>query len=170
MNRVIEGAVAGAVGVATINAATNLDMLARGRPASTVPTDMAEHLAEALGATPAPELPRDRAEVRTNRTSGTGALLGTLTGVCGGIALALAGRRARSAPLPLVSTVLGVGVMAMTDTSATAAGVTDPRSWGTSGWAADLVPHLLYGWSTAGTLRALQARHGATARGSEDAG
>lgn len=163
MNRVIEGAVAGAVGVTAINAVTNLDMLLRGRPASSVPTSMAEDLAEHLGATPESELVPDRADVRSNRMTGAGALLGSATGVCGGIALALAGRRSRSVPLPLAGALLGLGVMAITDTSATVAGVTDPRTWDGKSWASDLVPHLLYGLSTAQTLAILQSGDGRSA-------
>jgi hypothetical protein len=30
-----------------------------------------------------------------------------------------------------------------------AMGITDPRTWGTTGWISDLVPHLAYGLATA---------------------
>ncbi len=39
--------------------------------------------------------------------------------------------------------------MAASDVTSTAAGATDPRSWGPKGWAADIVPHLAYGVTTA---------------------
>jgi hypothetical protein len=31
---------------------------------------------------------------------------------------------------------------------ATVTGATDPRSWGASGWIADIVPHVIYGLVT----------------------
>lgn len=38
--------------------------------------------------------------------------------------------------------------------SMTVLGVTDPREWGPSGWAADAIPHLAYGFATALVLDA----------------
>ncbi len=157
MHRLLEGALAGAVGVTVINSATNLDMAIRGRPASSVPKDLMEEVVEDVGAPSESELSDDRADVRSNRMSGAGALMGSVTGVCGGIAYALTRDRFRSLPVPVASALLGVGVMALTDSSAAAAGVTHPRRWGPASWAADLVPHLLYGWSTAQTVRMLRA-------------
>ena len=39
--------------------------------------------------------------------------------------------------------------------AATALGITDPRGWDRSAWAADLLPHLAYGLATALTFDAL---------------
>jgi len=39
----------------------------------------------------------------------------------------------------------------------TVLGVTDPRTWPASSWAADLTPHLAYGVVTAATMSALDA-------------
>ena len=36
----------------------------------------------------------------------------------------------------------------------TALGITDPRTWGTSDWVSDVVPHLVYGVVTAATAEA----------------
>jgi hypothetical protein len=48
---------------------------------------------------------------------------------------------------------LGLGIAASVAGAApaTALGLTDPRSWGTTGWLSDLVPHLAYGIVTATT-------------------
>ena len=43
-------------------------------------------------------------------------------------------------------------------TSATALGVTDPRTWGAAGWVSDLLPHLAYGLATATVYEALADR------------
>jgi hypothetical protein len=37
----------------------------------------------------------------------------------------------------------------------TLTGLTDPRTWGASGWLADLVPHLAYGFVAAAVYEAL---------------
>jgi hypothetical protein len=39
--------------------------------------------------------------------------------------------------------------MASTDGVMSLLGVTDPRSWSTTDWASDVVPHLAYGFVTA---------------------
>ncbi len=159
MHRIIEGALAGAVGATVINAATNMDMLVRGRPASTVPSDLVAEVAEDVGiARPESELDDQEATKSSNRFSGAGALMGVLAGVCGGVAYSVAPTRIRSLPLPVTSAGLGLGVMAVTDTSAALAGVTEPGSWGAKSWAADAIPHLLYGLSTAAVIQRLRAR------------
>ena len=38
--------------------------------------------------------------------------------------------------------------MAGSDVPAVATGATDPKTWGTSGWLADIVPHAIYGLLT----------------------
>jgi hypothetical protein len=45
--------------------------------------------------------------------------------------------------------------MASSDAPAVKLGVTNPAEWGTSGWLADLVPHLAYGLVTAAVYEAL---------------
>ena len=165
MHRVLEGALAGAVGVTVINAATNLDMVIRGRPASSVPKDVVAELAHDLGVVrPATELGDDPDESRSNRFSGAGALMGTLTGVCGGIAYAVAAERIPSVPMPLAALALGAGTMAVTDTSAAVTGAAEPSSWGAASWAADVVPHLLYGLATAAVLGVMHRSSGARSR------
>jgi len=45
-----------------------------------------------------------------------------------------------------------LGAMALTDGLMSVLGVTDPRSWSTTDWASDVVPHLAYGFGTAVAL------------------
>ncbi len=147
LHAVSTGAIAGAVGTVTLDGATYLDMAVRGRPASNTPEKTVETLAEATGV----GVPSDR-EKRSNRLSGLGPLMGLVTGVgvgaLGGLVL-----RGRNLPLPLEVTLLGGGAMALTNGAMTALGVTDPRRWSPSAWAADAVPHVLYGATVAAMLR-----------------
>ena len=45
--------------------------------------------------------------------------------------------------------------MAASDVPLIASRVSDPRSWGVSGWLSDLIPHLLYGLVTVATYESL---------------
>jgi len=40
-------------------------------------------------------------------------------------------------------------VMAASDIPLVTLGVSNPKTWGVSGWAADTIPHLIYGFVTA---------------------
>lgn len=146
---VVDGAIAGAVGSAVLNAVSYLDMALRARPASSTPESVAGRLADVthvdLG-------PGDEAE---NRRSGLGPLLGYATGITAGAAFGLLAARRRM-PLPLAAVLLGGGVMATSDGSMTVLGVTDPRTWRRSDWVSDLIPHLAYGLSAAATWRRLR--------------
>jgi hypothetical protein len=144
------GGLAGAAGTTALNAATYLDMAARGRPASSTPEDTVEVLAGKVGVTvPGGE------DTRPNRLSGLGALLGTATGVGIGAvfgALRYAGLRL---PGPVAAVAAGGVAMVASNGSMTALGVTDPREWHAIGWLSDALPHLAYGAVTVATLHAL---------------
>ncbi len=62
----------------------------------------------------------------------------------------------RRASLPVAVGLLGGGVMAMSDGSMTALGVTDPRRWSRTDWMSDIVPHLAYGMVAAATWNRLR--------------
>jgi hypothetical protein len=57
--------------------------------------------------------------------------------------------------VPLAGLLLGAAAMASSDVPAIKLGVTDPAEWGTSGWLADIIPHLAYGLVTAAVYEAL---------------
>ncbi|SCL32374.1 hypothetical protein GA0070624_4460 [Micromonospora rhizosphaerae] len=145
----LDGAIAGAVGTAALNMVSYLDIVVRARPASIAPEESARRLAEKahvdLG-------PGDKA---VNRRSGLGALLGYGTGVAAGAAFGLLAAR-RRLPLPVAAGVLGGGVMATSDGSLAALGVSDPRTWRLNDWVADIVPHLAYGMAAATTWNRLR--------------
>lgn len=152
---VVDGAIAGAVGSAVLNAVSYLDMALRARPASSTPESVAGRLADVthvdLG-------PGDEA---ANRRSGLGPLLGYATGIAAGAAFGVVAASQRI-PLPVATVLLGGGVMATSDGSMTVLGVTDPRTWRRTDWVSDLIPHLAYGLSAAATWRRLRPT---TARG-----
>jgi hypothetical protein len=148
---ILAGAAAGAAGTTALNAATYLDMSARGRPASSVPEDTVETLAERAGH----PVPGDE-ETKPNRLSGLGALSGIATGV--GIGAAIGLLRAAGLPklpAPLAAVLVGTAAMAATDSSMAALHLSDPREWSASDWLSDGLPHLAYGVVTWATLEAL---------------
>jgi len=145
------GIAAGAVGTVALNAATYLDMLVRGRPASTLPADAADTLADAAGAD------LGDAETAPNRGEALGALLGIATGLTVGAVFGVVQRRARL-PYPLAALGLGAAAMAGSDLPMTALGLTDPRDWDGTSWAADALPHLAYGAAAAATYALIDSR------------
>lgn len=143
------GAAAGAAGTTALNTATYVDMTVRGRPTSSTPEDTVEQLADVAGA----DVPGDE-DTRPNRLAGLGALTGIAAGVGVGAAYGLA-RAAGWRPGLLVGTLATtLGAELAGNGPMTALGVTDPRTWPPSSWAADLGPHLAYGLVTAAVMAA----------------
>jgi hypothetical protein len=143
------GAIAGAVGTTALNTATYIDMVLRGRPASSTPEQTVERGAELLGVT----VPGDEPH-REARESGLGPLLGTAAGIGAGLALGLlrgAGRpRGRAGTFgvaAVLAMIAGNGPM-------TVLGVTDPRTWSAADWLADVVPHAMYALAATATFDA----------------
>lgn len=137
--RSIGGAVIASLAATTaLNATTYVDMLLRGRPASSLPSQAADAFARRL------HLPLGDADTDAGaaRREGLGALLGIGTGLVGGTAAALAVRRL---PASLGAPAAGLGVMAMSDGANAVAGLSDPRTWSTADWLSDLIPHLVFG-------------------------
>ena len=140
------GAAASAVGTVALNVVTYADMAIRGRPSSEVPARVAGALAEKVGL----DLPGgsngaggDEGRKAENRRSGLGALQGYAVGLGLGTLYGLL--RPGGVSTLLTGVALGLAAMVASDLPATALGVTDPREWPASGWAADIVPHLAYG-------------------------
>jgi hypothetical protein len=147
------GALAGAAGTTALNAATYLDMAARGRPASPTPEKSVEVLASRAGV----DIPGD-GETRQNRLAGLGPLLGAGTGVGVGVVFGLLRRAGFHLPGPVGAVVVGATAMAASDVSMTRLGVTDPKEWDAAGWLSDALPHLAYGAVTVATLHGLDRR------------
>ena len=135
----LRGAAAGAAGTTALNAVTYLDMVVRGRGASSTPEQTVEALAEKAHV----QIPGDD-EKRSNRMQGLGPITGLAAGVGVGVVVGLV-RAAGYRSQPLVGTLLAtLGVLVATNGPMTVLGITDPRTWSATDWASDVVPHLAY--------------------------
>ncbi|MDQ3226071.1 MAG: hypothetical protein M3Q50_05510 [Chloroflexota bacterium] len=143
------GAVAGAAGNVALEVVTYGDMLVRGRGASDVPAKMAGALADALGIDPL--LTRKTGKTAENRRGATGALLGYGLGVGLGGVYGLLRPVLGRAPTPLTGLAVGLVAMTVSDASYALTGASDPTTWTTTDWLADLVPHVIYGLVTIAT-------------------
>jgi uncharacterized membrane protein len=142
------GMLAGAAGTTALNAVTYLDMAGRGRPASQVPTQSVQTIANRIQV-PVP----GRGAERDHRVEGLAALGGIATGVgIGGVFGWLHDRGLRLGVLG--SVVIGGSAMAATDASMVRLGISDPQEWTTVDWASDVLPHLAYGCVTQACLTA----------------
>ncbi len=136
---VLRGAAAGAAGTSALNAVTYLDMVGRGRGTSSTP----EQTVEALAGKVHVQIPGDE-ETRSNRVQGLGPLTGLVAGIGVGVLAGLV-RAAGFRTPPLVGTALTtVGVLVAANGPMTVLGITDPRTWSTTDWVSDVVPHLAY--------------------------
>ncbi|MBB3085229.1 hypothetical protein [Geodermatophilus sabuli] len=145
----LRGAAAGAAGSTALNAVTYLDMAVRGRASSSTPEQTVEILAEKAHV----PIPGDD-ETRQNRVQGLGPLSGLVAGIGVGVLVGLV-RAAGFRSQPLVGTLLTTaGVLVAANGPMTVLGITDPRTWSTTDWVSDLVPHLVYGAVVKTTMEA----------------
>ncbi len=151
----VRGAAAGAAGTTALNAVTYLDMVVRARGTSSTPEDTIEKMADKAGLSIAGE-----GDDRQNRVSGLGALTGILSGVGMGAVLGVV--RASGLRRGMVAGTAAATLLALVGANGpmTALGITDPRTWSSSDWAADIVPHVAYGAVTAWVLRGLDSDTG----------
>lgn len=147
---VLAGIAAGAAGTTALNAVTYLDMAVRGRAASSAPQDAVDKLAGKLDV----DIPGE-GEARDNRIAGLGPLLGIVTGVGVGAMIGLLRKCGVRAPVPMTAAISAAAAMLGSDAPMAKLGISDPRSWSSTDWASDAVPHLAYGLATAGVLQAL---------------
>jgi hypothetical protein len=137
---------AGAAGTLALEAYTYADMAIRGRPASEVPPNVIQRLAQSvrLGA-----LANKEGDAPKNRRSGTSALLGYGIGM--GAASAYARLRPSVPWLPwqVGGLILGAATLVASEGSATALGATDWSEWSLTDWISDIVPRSLFGLVTA---------------------
>jgi hypothetical protein len=144
----LRGAAAGAAGTTALNAVTYADMAVRGRPASSIPEQAVDLLAQQTGRPVTGE-----GEVRQNRLEGLGALSGIATGVGIGALAGLLRPVFAHLPTLLSATVIGGAAMAAADLPLQQMKLTDVSSWTPTDWASDVVPHLAYGFVAAMVLK-----------------
>lgn len=149
----LHGAAAGAAGTTSLNAATFLDMAARGRPSSDTPVQAVERISQTAGR-PIP----GKGEERDNRLSGLGPLLGVATGVGVGMLGGLLRPLIVRLPLPVGAVLLGGTAMAASDIPLAKLGVAEPKTWSGADWLSDALPHLAHGAVACATLRATRNR------------
>ncbi|HEX5300831.1 MAG TPA: hypothetical protein VFW50_27955 [Streptosporangiaceae bacterium] len=149
-NGIIRGMTAGAAGTIALNVTSGLDALLRGRPPSRAP----EQLVCALAGRAGIAIPGDRT-TRQYRIAAAGPLSGTVTGLM--VGAVAGGLRAAGFRLPtaLGGPLLGAAAMLASDWPLALTGVSDPRRWSGTDWAADVAPHLAYGIAAHRTLVAL---------------
>jgi len=148
---VVGGLLAGAAGTTALNTVTYLDMVARGRGASSTPEQTVEQLSERTGVA----IPGDE-DARSARTSGLGALTGIGAGLAAGAVYGAVRGLGWRPGLLGGTAVSGAVALLAGNVPMTALGVTDPRTWPVSSWVSDVVPHLAYGLVTAVTARAVE--------------
>ncbi len=90
-----------------------------------------------------------------NRESGLGALLGYVNGLGTGVLYGLIRSRFDSIPAPLAAPLVSLTAMAASDIPLVSLHVTNPKTWGLSGWLSDAIPHLIYGIVTVATYEAI---------------
>lgn len=153
MGRIPGGVIAGACGTTALHMLTYLDMTARGRPASPLPAQAAEKMAEGLGI----ELAADGDDdTKANRSEGLGALLGYGAGLGAGLLYSVVGDRMERWPLAAQASALALGAMLAGNVPAAGMGITDPRQWSGTDWLADVVPHAVYGLVTAAAYQSIR--------------
>lgn len=153
MGLLTRGLRAGAVGTALINMSTYADMALRGRPASPIPEADVQRLAALANI----RLGHDE-KTSDARRSGLASLMGYATGFGVGIGYASLEPILSRLPRAVRAALVGMTAMALTDAVSTALGSTDPRTWSVQAWAADAVPHLVYGAGVVAAYEALDHR------------
>ncbi|MGI8667347.1 MAG: hypothetical protein ACR2N4_15205 [Jatrophihabitans sp.] len=143
----VAGLVAGAAGATALNLITYLDQAVRARPAGDTPGQTVNALADTVGV----EIPGDPAQ-RQNRLEGLGPLSGLAVGLgVGALAGVLRGFSLRT-PRPLAAAAIGLGAMAISDTTMAVLKISDPRTWTPASVVSDAIPHLAYGAVTTAAL------------------
>lgn len=171
-NRIVAGLAAGAAGTLALNVAGYFDMLVRGRSASTLPGDVAGRLADEIGLPLDFDLDVDDAVAEAgddsedddrdvdqrvaNRQEALGALLGYANGLGIGVAYGIVRLVLPRPPAWLAGALLGGLAMAASDYPSTRLGLTDPQTWTSADWLADIVPHMAFGVVTAATFDAIK--------------
>ena len=149
------GTAAGAVGTVALNAVTYGDMMVRGRPASSVPSQVAGQLIEKAGIDLSAQSEEQGGPTAQNRQSGLGALQGFAVGLGIGAVYGVVRPSLEDVSKVRAGTMLCLAAMVASDGPAVALGVTDPRQWDLNSWLSDIVPHLAYGLATALSYDAL---------------
>jgi hypothetical protein len=154
------GVVAGALGTVAINMSTYVDMAVRGRASSNAPSKLVEIVAGKTGLPLSSQGVGAQDQKAQSRETGIGALLGYINGLGVGTAYGVLRSQMEGTSTSIPATGIAIGLLSMTasDIPLVALKITNPKKWGFSGWASDIIPHLIYGLVTAATFEALTNR------------
>ena len=155
LRHALKGLLAGAAGTVALDIATYADMALRGRSSSNAPSKMVSILATMMHLPLSPQGVGVQDQTAQNRESGLGALLGYINGLGTGVVYGLLRSQRDDVSLPLAGTLVGLAAMTESDVPLVMLKVSDPKTWGASGWLSDLVPHLIYGFVTVATYEAI---------------
>lgn len=151
----LRGLLAGAAGTIALDIATYTDMALRGRSSSNAPSKMVSSIANKVHLPLSPQGVGAEDQAAQNRESGLGALIGYTNGLGMGVVYGLLRSQREKVPLLLSGTLIGLAAMTASDVPLVMLKVSNPRTWGASGWFSDLIPHLIYGFVTAATYEVL---------------
>lgn len=149
------GLVAGAAGTVALNLTTYADMALRGRSSSSAPSKMIDKVTKQLHLPLSSQGAGAQDETAQNRESGLGALLGYVNGLGTGVLYGLVRSQLDEVPAVLAAPLVGLTAMAASDIPLVSLRVTNPKTWGLSGWLSDAIPHLIYGIVTVATYEAM---------------
>ena len=151
----LRGVVAGAVGTVALNLATYADMAIRGRSSSSAPSQMIDKVTKQIHLPLSSQGVGAQDKTAQNRESGLGALLGYVNGLGTGVVYGLVRSQFDEVPALLAAPLVGLTAMAASDVPLVSLRVTNPKTWGLSGWLSDAIPHLIYGIVTVATYEAI---------------
>jgi len=151
----LRGMVAGAMGTVALDITTYMDMVIRGRSSSNATSKLVDTIAEKIRLPLSSQGVGSQDQTAQNRESALGALLGYVNGLGAGCIYGMLRSQSDEIPIPLAGTLVGLTAMAASDVPLVTLGVSNPKTWGISGWLADLIPHLVYGIVTVATYEAL---------------
>ncbi len=155
LNSALRGIIAGATGTVALNTSTYLDMAIRGRSSSNAPSQMVDTVAKKIHLPLSSQNSGSQNQSSQNRESGLGALLGYINGLGTGAIYGVLRSQTEKIRAPLAAPIVGLTAMAASDVPLVALRVSNPKTWGLSGWLADTIPHLIYGIVTVATYEAL---------------
>jgi hypothetical protein len=151
----LAGAISGTVGTFALDFTTYADMAIRGRSSSNAPSQLVKIVAEKAGLPSSTSTQNGHRQQIQNRENGLGSLLGYVNGVGMGILYGLLRSRTERVSTPLAGIVVGLAAMAASDVPLVSLGISNPKTWGLSGWLSDLIPHLIYGFVTVSAYEAI---------------
>ena len=143
LNAALCGIIAGATGTVALDTSTYLDIVIRGRSSSNAPSQMVDMVAKKIHLPLSTQSSGSQDQSAQNRENGLGALLGYVNGLGTGVIYGILRSRFNEIPAPLAAPLVGLIAVAASDIPMVTLRVSNPKTWGISGWLADTIPHLI---------------------------